>query len=264
MMLTSRTSFQTKNYKVILNLTADLPYKLFCQKQFNNKNQRLTRKIPNQVWNDFLSKQQTAAVFCPPCGESTARSGVRGLLSKETSFYNPPTALQATSPTRGAGKSGFTLIELLVVVLIIGILAAVAVPQYQVAVAKSRLAAIKPLLSSFKSAQESFYLANGYYSGAFSQLDIDHSCTSGNLPDESILYCDKFFNIDLLTNKGGSINDGPQRMRADYCPGYSNNLVECRANSDFIYILFFHNTTQPDKIECYGVTNFGKQVCAGM
>ena len=70
-------------------------------------------------------------------------------------------------------KQAFTLIELLVVVLIIGILSAVAVPQYQTAVAKSHLAILKNLAESIANAQDVYYLANGNWAQDFGALDID-------------------------------------------------------------------------------------------
>ncbi|MDO5765238.1 MAG: prepilin-type N-terminal cleavage/methylation domain-containing protein, partial [Elusimicrobiales bacterium] len=70
-------------------------------------------------------------------------------------------------------KQGFTLIELLVVVLIIGILSAVALPQYTKAVEKSRAAEALALVRALRTAQEAYYLTNGDYATEVTALDVE-------------------------------------------------------------------------------------------
>lgn len=70
-------------------------------------------------------------------------------------------------------KKGFTLIELLVVVLIIGILAAIAVPQYQKSVIKSRSAQMSIMSKSISDAIKIYYEATGKYPETFDELDLE-------------------------------------------------------------------------------------------
>ena len=70
-------------------------------------------------------------------------------------------------------SQGFTLLELLVVVLIIGVLAGIALPQYKYAVAKAKFTQLLTVSKAIKEAQHRYILAHSERSLDLSALDID-------------------------------------------------------------------------------------------
>ena len=94
-------------------------------------------------------------------------------------------------------KSGFTLIEMLVVVLIIGILAAVALPQYQKIIAKSKSAQMYEAVSEIAKTAQIFYIVNGSWPSSFDDLDIDYE-----LSDVEDSACGSSSNIGGIKTNG--------------------------------------------------------------
>jgi type IV pilus assembly protein PilA len=72
--------------------------------------------------------------------------------------------------SRAQRSSGFTLVELLIVVVIIGILAAMAIPRFQSTKGKAYLASLKSDLKNLSTAQESFFYEHRNYTVSLDSL----------------------------------------------------------------------------------------------
>ena len=135
--------------------------------------------------------QQTPERCVPPDFRGKERGGFT------TSLVTP--ILRTAKAGYSEAKRGFTLVELLVVVLIIGILAAVAVPQYNKAVEKSRVANAKIVLSSVAKAVDEYLLENGLPSSGAVELLASSTSEDGKT---NMLSVDMEQGLDCASSKG--------------------------------------------------------------
>ncbi len=196
-----------------------------------------------------MQTENVQVVTCPPCGENVGLPTKRGLLNKEAFMDNPSPRCWRTRPfpqgARGTAR-GFTLIELLVVVLIIGVLASVALPQYQRAVEKSRITEAVANLRAIANASELYYLENGSY-----PTNKDMDALSVEIPHS---YKKKINNISRLMTNDWAYSIGGSEISAI---GMANRIASQTETTVTSAYHIYLSPSAPNKLRC-GMNNASK------
>ena len=153
-------------------------------------------------------------------------------------------------------NKGFTLIELLVVVLILGILAAMAMPQYFKAVERSRMTEAVTLLSNIASAQQRKYLQINAYAKDYRGLDVAPAGATGSV----------YYTKGTVTTGAGGNGFGVTLSTANaYKTGFATATREANGKSNDAGLNYQYNLVRfyaSPLTQCNGTNKNGQALCA--
>ncbi|WP_428051236.1 type IV pilin protein [Candidatus Avelusimicrobium faecicola] len=148
-------------------------------------------------------------------------------------------------------NKGFTLIELLVVVLIIGILAAMAMPQYFKAVERSRMTEADTLLGSIAQAQRRKFLQTNRFATDYRGLDVSPKDSSG-----SVYYTKGSPTAGTNGNGFGVSLSGT---------AFDEGIARATRHADGATLQYQYRLEryyQGDNVTCVGTNTAGQELCA--
>ena len=148
-------------------------------------------------------------------------------------------------------KRGFTLIELLVVVLIIGILAAIAVPQYTMAVEKARLSEPISLIGNMRKAIDMYVETNGFFNadvmGSRKKVFLDIDVESGlDCPANDSMCYSKYY-----------------RYHSNCDVEYGCVISVLQRKEDYA-LAVYKFTNGKWRYECESLTQLGNKICKNL
>lgn len=169
-------------------------------------------------------------------------------------------------------KRGFTLIEILIVVLIVAVLAAIALPQYQAFIVKARVNAYLPLVASIANAQEVYFLEHGRYAVDLRDLPIQlpADCVlaeAGSQRDGHTWKCGNYFYLD---NETGGTTSAYGDILLEYCPNRNTSYSTCAPKRDFLIAFFLHHPAQKPllastkRCERKNSSSLGRKICLAL